>query len=111
MDDGGDDTLEIDTVDDMTEPTPVRIPSSHGDVPDLVYDATKKGPAQLAPALVWSHGGGWAAGALDMPEADRVARRVSEAIGGVAVSVDYTLVPAGARHPQPVEEIVAVFDW
>ena len=90
--------------------TQTTVPTPHGDVPVRVYDARPAGSA-APPALVWSHGGGWAAGDLDMPEAERVASAMASAIAGVAVSVDYTLVPAGARHPRPVEELVAVFDW
>jgi acetyl esterase/lipase len=75
--------------------------------------------------LVWLHGGGFAAGSLDMPEADWVAR--SFARRGIAVvSVDYRLAPTppevgalldepveaqGVHYPVPVDEAVFAFRW
>ncbi|WP_424447053.1 alpha/beta hydrolase fold domain-containing protein [Microbacterium arborescens] len=44
--------------------------------------------------LVWMHGGGFAFGDLDMPEADAVARVLAGA-GTTVFSVDYRLAPAG----------------
>uniref|UniRef100_UPI002898DDBF alpha/beta hydrolase fold domain-containing protein n=1 Tax=Microbacterium sp. TaxID=51671 RepID=UPI002898DDBF len=44
------------------------------------------------PGLVWAHGGGFAAGEIDMPEADWVARSFADR-GIVVVSVDYSLAP------------------
>ena len=54
-------------------------------------------PADVATArptagLVWAHGGGFAAGDLDMPEADWVARSLAER-GITVISVDYALAP------------------
>ena len=42
--------------------------------------------------LVWAHGGGFAGGDLDMPEADWVSRALA-ARGITVVSVDYALAP------------------
>ncbi|SFS13104.1 Acetyl esterase/lipase [Microbacterium sp. cf046] len=90
--------------------------------------------------LVWLHGGAFMFGTLDMPEADQVGRRLSEA-GTTVVSVDYTLGPldalaglpgpeegapgpspeqfaaelaaAGPRSPYPTASLqtVAAFEW
>ncbi len=90
--------------------------------------------------LVWLHGGAFMFGTIDMPEADEVARRLSET-GTTVVSVDYTLGPldgldglpgpeegtpgpspeqfaaelaaAGPRSPYPTASLqtVAAFEW
>src|SRR4051812_10555493 len=49
-------------------------------------------PAPAGPGLVWLHGGGFAGGDLDMPEADWVARQFAER-GVTVVSVDYQRAP------------------
>ncbi len=56
-----------------------------------VYPAPR-GTAEDGCGLVWMHGGGFAGGDLDMPEADAVARSLAEA-GVTVVSVDYRLAP------------------
>jgi acetyl esterase/lipase len=91
-------------------------------------------------AVVWLHGGAFMFGTVDMPEADEVARRLTDH-GISVVSVDYTLAPvaampdfgeegrpegmptaeqiqaemeaAGPRAPFPVAslQVVAAFDW
>lgn len=72
-------------------------------------------------ALVWAHGGGFAWGGLDMPEADAVAGWLAE--NGVLVfSVDYRLAPepdvatssiGRGGHPFPAahRDVLAAFDW
>ncbi|MDJ1114258.1 alpha/beta hydrolase fold domain-containing protein [Microbacterium dauci] len=61
-------------------------------------------PAGLAerptPGLLWLHGGGFAGGDLDMPEADHVARTLASA-GITVCSVDYRLAPLPAGSPAP----------
>jgi acetyl esterase len=60
--------------------------------------------------LVWAHGGGFAAGDLDMPEADWVARAF--AAGGVTVvSIDYRLAGDGCRYPAPSDDVLAAWRW
>lgn len=60
--------------------------------------------------LVWAHGGGFAAGDLDMPEADWVARSLA-ARGVTVVSVDYRLVGDGCRYPAPSDDVLAAWRW
>lgn len=60
--------------------------------------------------LLWMHGGGFAAGDLDMPEADHVARTLA-AGGTTVVSVDYRLVGEGCRYPAPSDDVLAAWDW
>ena len=97
------------------EPAPVAgveienatIDGPHGAVPVRIYRL--EGSTGPQPAIVWSHGGGWQFGDLDMPEADAVAARVAAALPGVVVSVDYRMAPAH-HHPVPVDDVLAVFD-
>lgn len=74
--------------------------------------------------LVWVHGGGFAFGELDMPEADWVARELA-ARGTTVVSVDYRLAPvsglwaqregiasrAGTVYPGASDDVLAAWAW
>jgi len=99
----------------MTSITDEVLAGPHGPLPVRVYrpDAAEDAPA--VPGLVWAHGGGFAAGDLDMPEADGVARELA-ARGIAVVSVDYRLAPLGPglpghRHPVASEEVGFAFAW
>jgi acetyl esterase len=80
--------------------------------------------APAGPGLVWVHGGGFAAGDLDMPEADWVAQ--SFATRGIyVISVDYSLAPFprtwaphsdgpernGVHYPVASDEVEHAFRW
>lgn len=73
-------------------------------------------PAEVATArptagLVWAHGGGFAAGDLDMPEADWVARAFAGR-GFTVVSIDYRLVGDGSgRYPAGSDDVLAAWRW
>jgi acetyl esterase/lipase len=66
------------------------------------------------------HGGGFAYGDIDMPEADGVARRIA-AQGFPVISVDYRLAPAfrdgtgergpGWRFPAASDDVIAAWEW
>jgi acetyl esterase len=90
-----------------------------------VYPPT--GPSGMIPngaGLVWAHGGGFAGGDLDMPEADAVARALA-ARGITVVSVDYPLAPlqpewastlgvpvrGGVHYPAASDSVMAAFRW
>lgn len=76
-------------------------------------DAARPGEATTGAAgagLVWAHGGGFAFGDLDMPEADAVARALA-ATGVTVVSVDYRLVHEGCRYPAPSDDVVAAWSF
>ncbi|MEU1972604.1 alpha/beta hydrolase fold domain-containing protein [Microbacterium sp. NPDC019599] len=73
--------------------------------------------------FVWAHGGGFAAGDLDMPEADWVARALA-ARGTTVVSVDYRLAPlprewagsdaasrGGHHYPAGSDDILSAWAW
>jgi acetyl esterase len=100
------------------------IDGPHGSTPVRVYTAAASvEPGIRAPGLVWVHGGGFAGGSLDMPEADWVARQLADR-GICVVSVSYRLAPhidyrspdaqsegEGVHFPVASEEIVAAFTW
>ncbi|MEV1128319.1 alpha/beta hydrolase [Agromyces sp. NPDC049794] len=87
----------------MTEPSP----AAGGLVRVYPADAAATRPTA---ALVWVHGGGFAAGDLDMPEAHWVARTLA-ARGLTVVSVDYRLVGDGCRYPAPSDDVIAAWRW
>ncbi|MGN7950275.1 alpha/beta hydrolase [Microbacterium sp. 22215] len=92
----------------------------HGPLRVRVY--TPENPA--GPGLVWVHGGGFAAGEIEMPEADWAARSFADR-GIVVVSVDYSLAPFprawaeaagapdrdGVHYPVASDEVEAAFRW
>lgn len=63
------------------------------------------------PLLVWCHGGGWARGDLDIPEADATAREVAARTPAVVLSVAYRLAVEGRHYPEPLHDVVAAFSW
>ncbi|MEZ7754060.1 alpha/beta hydrolase fold domain-containing protein [Microbacterium paraoxydans] len=92
----------------------------HGPLRVRVY--SPKSPS--GHGLVWAHGGGFAGGDIDMPEADAVARAFADH-GIAVVSVDYALAPmtaewsarlgaekrGGVHYPVPHDEMVSAFRW
>jgi acetyl esterase len=74
--------------------------------------------------LVWAHGGGFAGGDLDMPEADGVSRALA-ARGTTVVSVDYRLAPLsaewaaavgatprdGVHYPAASDDVLTAWRW
>ncbi|MFJ8955137.1 alpha/beta hydrolase fold domain-containing protein [Streptomyces sp. NPDC102381] len=83
------------------------IPGPHGPIPLRVY--TPKG--QPRGAAMWLHGGGFAAGDLDMPEAHTVAAELCVRAQLLVVSVDYRLAAHGTRYPIPVDDAHAAWQW
>jgi acetyl esterase len=82
-----------------------KVDGPHGPVPVRLYRADD---AQAA--LVWMHGGAFAFGDLDMPEADWVARELAGR--GIAVcSVDYRLATDGVHYPVPADDALAAWQW
>lgn len=80
--------------------------------------------APTGAGLVWAHGGAFAAGDLDMPEADFVARSLA-ARGITVASVDYRLAPTppewavrfgaterdGDHHPAASDDVRRAWEW
>ncbi|MFF3500190.1 alpha/beta hydrolase fold domain-containing protein [Streptomyces sp. NPDC003247] len=83
------------------------VPGPHGEVPVRVY-APRDEPRR---ALLWLHGGGFAAGDLDMPEAHTVSAELAARAGALVVSVGYRLAVDGIRHPVPVDDAHAAWLW
>lgn len=67
-------------------------------------------PPASRDAVVWSHGGAFRWGDLDMPEADWVARTLA-ARGITVVSVDYRLASESVQFPAPSDDVLAAYLW
>jgi acetyl esterase len=81
-------------------------------------------PQPHGAGLVWAHGGGFAFGDLDMPEADWVARSLA-AHGTTVISVDYRLAPVsgawasgmgtaardGEHYPAASDDVISAWLW
>ena len=82
------------------------IPGPAGDLPVRIYHPTATSGA--APAIVWSHQGGFVIGDLDTDHA--LCTTLAERCGAVVVSVDYRLAP---EHPFPafVDDAIAAHRW
>jgi acetyl esterase/lipase len=116
----------------MTTITDAVLDGPHGALPVRIYRPAESAESTGSPVrstpteppvpstpsghgMVWAHGGGFAGGDLDMPEADGVARSLA-AHGITVVSVDYRLAPlspesAGVRHPVASEEVGFAYTW
>lgn len=75
-------------------------------VPDLASAADGVAPL----ALLWVHGGGFAAGTLDWPESHVVSAELAARAGAEVVSVDYRLADGETRYPVPLDDVTAVWD-
>ena len=62
-------------------------------------------PAAAAGTTVYVHGGGWVVGNLETY--DTLCRELAASSGSTVLSVGYDLAPE-ARHPRPVEQVMAV---
>jgi acetyl esterase/lipase len=86
-----------------------EVAGPHGPVPVRVYRAVDAQPG--ARALLWAHGGGFTSGDLDMPEAHVVSLELAARLRGVVVSVDYRLATETVRHPIPIDDVAAAWEW
>jgi acetyl esterase len=88
---------------------PLSIPSPAGSIPARVY--TPKAPQRsndLAPCLVFFHGGGWVIGDLDSH--DVVCRKLADEGALIVISVDYRLAPEH-KFPAAVDDAIAATKW
>jgi acetyl esterase/lipase len=86
------------------------VPGRHGPVRVRIYSPIQS-PAALRPGLLWLHGGGFILGDLDMPEADTVARELSDRANATVVSVEYSLAVNGVHYPIPHDDVVDAWRW
>jgi acetyl esterase len=77
-------------------------------VPLRLYRAAGTDAAEVLPALVYFHGGGWVIGDLDSH--DSVCRHLANAARCTVVSVDYWLAPEH-KFPAAVEDCFAATSW
>jgi acetyl esterase len=94
---------EVDTIRDVT------VTYDDGSFGIRVYIPASTSSAR--PLLVWCHGGAWAAGDLEGPEADATAREVAVRADAVVISVDYRLATNGVHYPTPMQDVVAAYLW
>lgn len=96
---------------DVAESRDLAIPGPHGDIPLRLYRPAGTDAADVLPALVYYHGGGWLLGGLDSH--DVVCRRFANAANCRVVSVDYRMAPEH-KFPAAVDDSAAatryVFD-
>jgi acetyl esterase len=85
----------------------VTIPGLDGNVPGRLY---RHPTVPAKGALVWAHGGGFAAGDLDMPEAHWVSLMLA-AQGTVVLSLDYRKAVGGVHYPAPSDDVLAGWLW
>jgi len=78
-----------------------------GGVPALW--AVPHGTAQDGPVLLCFHGGGYIGGSVFTHR--KMFAHLAKAIGGRALSIDYTLLPQGGVFPRPVTEGVTAYRW
>lgn len=83
----------------------VRAPEGH-EVGLLVY--RPRGPAQLRPAVLHIHGGGYVLGSMSMM--DGANRQLAAELDCVVTSVDYRLAPE-TPHPGPIEDCYTALRW
>src|SRR6202453_3337047 len=88
---------------------PLAIPSQAGPIPARIYTPLKLPSANnLAPCLVFFHGGGWVIGDLDTH--DVVCRKLADEGQLIVISVDYRLAPEH-KFPAAVDDAISATKW
>jgi acetyl esterase len=94
---------------ELTSVAPLSIPSPAGSIPSRVYTPMKlRQVNDLAPCLVFFHGGGWVIGDLDSH--DVVCRKLADEGQLIVISVDYRLAPEH-KFPAAVDDAVTATRW
>lgn len=93
---------------EMHEKVDDKIAGPNGPIPVRYYYPAPLAEGELAPAIVYVHGGGFVLGNLDTH--DRICRVLAEHAGVPVVAVDYRLSPE-AKFPSAVEETAAVASY
>ncbi|WP_298458781.1 alpha/beta hydrolase [uncultured Cellulomonas sp.] len=104
------------TVPDTVAVSPLTIPGPHGPVAARLLRPRDAAPSEATahargPGVLWLHGGGFAGGSLDAPEAHVVGAELARRAGAVVLTVGYRLAVGGVRHPVPLDDVAAAWDW
>jgi acetyl esterase len=86
----------------------LSIPGPHGDIRLRVYRPEGSAPADVLPALIYIHGGGWTIGSIETH--DTLCRDLANLTPCAVVSIDYRLAPEH-RFPIAVDECVSAARW
>ena len=96
----------------MAEVRDLTASGPHGAIALRMYRPHAKSPdsasADVAPVLIYYHGGGWVIGDLDTH--DVLCRQLADEAGCVVVAVDYRLGPEH-RFPAAVDDALAALRW
>ncbi len=92
----------------VAEARALAAPGPLGDIPLRAYRPTGVAAAEVLPALVYYHGGGWLLGDLDSH--DVICRRLANLAGCAVVSVDYRMAPEH-KFPAAVQDSAAATRW
>ncbi|TQC43878.1 alpha/beta hydrolase [Rhodococcus sp. WS4] len=65
-------------------------------------------PAEIGPAILFIHGGGWVIGSLDTH--DGLCRALTRKTGAMVIAVDYRRAPE-SRYPAAVDDCRAALEW
>ena len=88
---------------------PLVIPSPAGPIPARIYTPVRLRKANdLAPCLVFFHGGGWVIGDLDSH--DVVCRQLADAGALIVIAIDYRLAPEH-KFPAAIDDAIAATKW
>lgn len=86
----------------------LAIPGPDGVVEARIY---RQRDSRAAHHVMWCHGGGFAMGDLDMPEADAVSRELAVRANAIVVSVDYRKAGADQHYPICHDDVFAAWTW
>jgi acetyl esterase len=88
---------------------PLSIAAPHGAIAARVYvPKTLRTTDELAPCLVFFHGGGWVIG--DLESHDVVCRTLAHEGALIVISIDYRLAPEH-KFPAAVDDAIAAATW
>jgi acetyl esterase len=93
---------------DVAEVRDQSCPGPHGAIPLRIYRPIGSEAADVLPALVYYHGGGWLLGDLDSH--DVACRHYANAVRCRVVSVDYRMAPE-YKFPAAVDDCAAATGW
>jgi acetyl esterase len=94
---------------ELARVAPLSIAAPHGAIAARVYvPKTLRTTDELAPCLVFFHGGGWVIG--DLESHDVVCRTLAHEGALIVISIDYRLAPEH-KFPAAVDDAIAAATW